>query len=155
RLESRSSPPQGPLAMNRARLGLKGSRRCAVSLGSALLSLATGCAGPGHHAPDYASEQILPPALVALAPGPGAPEWADIKTDGAPDGKDDSTPRPPKDVQPSPSPTALPELPPPRESRDKTAAEGTPAGTTATSAVMCRPLALPEAIALAFQLQPR
>jgi outer membrane protein TolC len=126
--------------MNRACLGLKGSFRCAVSLGAALLSLATGCAGPGHSVPDYASEQILAPAVVVVEPGSGVPEGAAGRTVGT-FGEDKSTTKPPEDV------LSLP--------RTAAAEGGTLAVTPASNALLCRPLSLPDAVALAFQLQPR
>src|SRR5262245_27197434 len=62
------SPSEGPLSMNLARLVLKGSSRWAIPLGSALLSLSAGCAGPGHPATDAAVDRILAPAVESAQP---------------------------------------------------------------------------------------
>src|SRR5262249_1034650 len=142
RLDSLCSPPQGPLAMNRTRLGLKCSLWRAVSLGPALLSLATGCAGPGHPVPDHASQHILAREAVALEPGTGVDEGAGVRTVGAPGGEDKSTPTSPEDAPPPPTTTGLPKLPPPPEFRNETAEGGPATETLARNGVPCRPLTL-------------
>jgi outer membrane protein TolC len=120
--------------MNPTRLVLKGSLWWAVLLGWPLLWTVTGCAGPGHPVPDTAVEQILAPAVVSGQPGM-APEG---HTD------DQSTQTREQKVPPPTKKSGLPELPPPLA-----------AGTTAEAGVPCQPLALSDALALAFQLQPR
>ena len=101
-------------------------------LGCALLGLAVGCAHRDLAAPEVSAHRILPP--------PGAA------------------------AQAVPEVLVLPPEPPREENKpgeaEKTAEPAAPAagaapGTLAQDGVPCQPLALPDAVALAFRLQPR
>jgi outer membrane protein TolC len=140
--------------MNPVRLLLKGCRRRAVPLGWALLSLAPGCA---YHLPDTAPGRILAPPGVAVQPGTAeeaAPEGEKGAGKGQA-GEGGAAAKPAPEVLPPPEKPILPELPPPRQVGETAAPGGPPSVVLARDGVPCRPLTLPDAIALAFQLQPR
>src|SRR5262245_32032382 len=158
--------------MNLPRSDLKSSLWRVVALGSALLVLPAGCAGPGHPGQDTAALRVLTPAIELAppavargpdtdrAPGPG------VRIVPALDGDDKSTPKPAEEELPPPKKQAHPELlPPPREEglgelapprrlREETGG-GSAEGIVTKDGVLARPLTLPGAVALAFQLQPR
>jgi outer membrane protein TolC len=147
--------------MNLARLVLEGSSRWAGPLGSILLWVVSGCAGTGHSLPDGAVDRILAPP-DAVEPATSAAEGPGGRAGGPRSGDEKPTPKSPEDAPSPPSRPDLPHLPPPPGSRDSLApgpsggGQGTGSGgIPATDGAPCRPLTLPEAIALAFQLQPR
>src|SRR5262249_33435199 len=95
------------------------------------------------------------PGLAAENPGTSVAEWAGV---GAVEGRsreNESTPKGVQDRLSPPKTPGLPEPPPPRELPLPAAPGGPATGTVACDGLPSRPLALADAIALAFQLQPR
>jgi outer membrane protein TolC len=149
--------------MSLARWVLKGYFRRAGPLGWVLFSLATGCAGPGHPVPSTAVERILAPTTVSLQPGTAAEERATAgervsSEANAGEGRpreDNPAAQTAQDVLPPLQKSIVPELSPRGNAGEAPAPGGPAAVLLAGDGVPCQPLTLPEAIALAFQLQPR
>ena len=97
----------------------------------ALLGLAVGCSHRDSLAPEVLAQRILPPPGAAAQDASNVPSWAPETAEGNKAGGAEKTARP----GPT-SPGAAPIL-------------------LAKDGVPCQPLALPDAVALAFQLQPR
>src|SRR5262249_44854849 len=154
---------RGFLAMPTVRMLLEGRFRWAGVIGWALLfCVATGCVGTGHPAADTAVERILAPSVGSGQPGTAAAEPVTGVTERAGgeavEGRpreNESTPEREQNRLPPPKPPALPDLPPPGEPPHRATPGGPATGTVVRAGVPGRPLGLPEAIALAFQLQPR
>jgi outer membrane protein TolC len=94
------------------------------------LTLAAGCSHPGGPAPQAPAERILPPPGTVAAPGPA-----------------ESLPDPGGHWRPAPeTPAPTGQMPP---------SPGTVSQPVVVDRVPCQPLTLPDAIALAFEFQPR
>jgi outer membrane protein TolC len=140
--------------MNRPRLVLLAPLRWTVPVHLALLSLTAGCAGlepPRQTAP---VESLPGPGVVAVESAPGSPAGSRVKGARALFAEDQEL-KPGEEVPGSPKQPDAPKAPEQGKSSATAAAKETTKGTVASGKVPGPPLALPEAIALAFQLQPR
>jgi outer membrane protein len=102
-------------------------------LGCALLGLAVGCSHRDLAVPEVSAQRILPPAD---APAQAAPEVLA------------RAPEPPREENNQPGEAE-------KTAEPATLAAGAAPGTLARDGVACQPLALPDAVSLAFRLQPR
>jgi hypothetical protein len=118
-------------------------------LGLLLLSSTLGCSQGWYSCPEGLTQRVLPPEnldlLEGLSPTKTPAQEAAKDARGGRPGEDGSASKAAPDVLPPLRKPTLPEPPPPAQTAEGAAPGGVP----------CRPLTLPEAIALAFQLQPR